>query len=356
MGRKLMMKRVDIVKYEDFCRNVCMQYGFSENVARETARLLVKTDRFGIFSHGTYGLRKYLKKVPAGGMSPDTVPEIVHDGKGFAVIDGRNGMPMYIAEQSVLVAMEKAAETGCAYVGVRNSGHCGACGVYAVEAAEKGFFAIFASVSSNCMSIPGGKGKSIGNSPFAYAFPNSHGDPVFMDIAMSQVAGTKIRMAREAGKPIPLGWIVDNDGNPTTDYFSPYSFLPMGGHKGYCLSFMVEGLAAILSGGAILSAQKLWSVPEAVPAFSHFCIVIDVDKIIGLDTFSTRLESAGKELHESPKASGSDKIWLPGEMEWQHFKQSEKVLDLPDDVFAEVEKLAKETCQDLKSCLINDVF
>ena len=345
------MKKVDVRKYEEFCCAACMQQGFPEDVARETARLLVRTDRFGIFTHGTYGLRKYLHKVPAGGMDPDARPEIVREGPGFAVIDGHNGMPMYTAIQGIRTGMEKASRTGTAYIGIRGSGHCGACGVYAVEAAEKGFFAIFASVSSNCMSVPGGKGKSIGNSPFAYAFPNTHGDPVFMDIAMSQVAGTKIRMAREAGKPIPPGWIVDSEGRPTTDYFSPYSFVPMAGHKGYCLSFMVEGLAAILSGGAILSAQKLWSVPEAVPEFSHFCIVIDVDKVIGLESFSGRIEAAGRELHESPKAAGSDRIWLPGEMEWQRCKKSENGLELPDDVYAEMERLAEETGLDLAACL-----
>ena len=346
------MKKVNVKAYEGFCAKACEQAGLKPEAARETARLLVRTDRFGVFTHGTYGLRKYLHKIPAGGMDPKAEPEVVREGPSFAVIDGHNGMPMVTGITGIRKGIEKARATGAAYVGMRGSGHCGACGVYAVEAAEQGFFAIFASVSSNCMAVPGGKGRLIGNSPFAYAFPNGDGHPVFMDICMSEVAGTKIRRAREAGQPIPLGWICDSEGNPTTDYFAPYTFLPMAGHKGYCLSFMVEGLAAILSGGAILSAQKLWSVPEAVPAFSHFCIVIDPAQVTGAETYEAGIRTACDELHTAPKAAGHDRIWMPGEMEWERSDAAENGLCLPDDVWAEMEKLAGETGLDLESCVI----
>ena len=65
------VQRVDIQKYTEFCKKACMHYGFAENVAQKTAELLVRTDRFGIHTHGTFGLKLYMDKVPAGGMRSD---------------------------------------------------------------------------------------------------------------------------------------------------------------------------------------------------------------------------------------------------------------------------------------------
>ena len=338
------MQKVDLEKYIDFCKKACMHYGFDEDISQKTAELLVKTDCFGIFTHGTFGLRKYLDKVPAGGMKSDVRPVIEKEGPSWAIIDGQNGMPIYNTWYGLDVAMKKASETGVAYAGVKNSGHMGACGVYSVEAAEKGYIAIVTSVSSNCMHVPGAKGKNIGNSPFSYAIPAGDHKPVFMDIAMSVVAGTKIRRAREAGQPIPEGWIYDMNGNPTTDYYNPYAFAPMAGHKGYCLSFMVECLAAVLTGGGILSEQKLWSVPDAVPNFSHCCIVIDVKKMMDMELFESRMAQAINEIANAPKADGSDRVYLPGEMEWERYdKVMKDGLVLPDDIAAEMQKLAENT-------------
>ncbi|MBQ8506821.1 MAG: Ldh family oxidoreductase [Clostridia bacterium] len=347
------MQRVDIEKYTQFCEKACMHYGFSREIAQKTAKLLVKTDRFGIFTHGTFGLKLYLDKVTAGGMRSDVGPIIEREGPGWAIIDGQNSMPIYNTWFALDEAMQKAGTTGIGYAAVKNSGHMGACGAYSVEAAEKGYIALVMSVSSNCMHIPGAKGRNIGNSPFSYAIPAGDHRPVFMDIAMSAVAGTKITRARMAGEPIPEGWIYDYDGKPTTDYNSPYAFAPMAGHKGYCLSFMVECLCAVLSGGGILSEQKLWSKADAVPNFSHCCIVIDVKQMMQPKLFSARMAQAIQEIASAPLAEGSERIYLPGEMEWERYEKTESCgLLLPDDILARMQQLAENTDLKLEDCFI----
>ncbi len=345
------MQRVDIPKYTEFCKKACMFYGFDEDIAQRTAELLVRTDCFGIFTHGTFGLKLYLEKVTAGGMRSDARPVVEKSGPSWAVVDGCNSMPVFNTWFGLKTAMQLAAETGVAYVGVRHSGHMGACGVYSVEAAEQGFIALVMSVSSNCMHIPGAKGRNIGNSPFSYAIPAGAHRPVFMDIAMSTVAGTKITRARMAGQPIPEGWIYDYDGQPTTDYNSPYAFAPMAGHKGYCLSFMVECLCAVLTGGGILSEQKLWSKLPDVPDFSHCCIVIDVKQLMDTGLFEARMTQAINEIASAPKADGSDRIYLPGEMEWERYdKAMSEGLILPDDILERMQGLSQLTGIPLSDC------
>lgn len=347
------MQRVDIARYIQFCKQACMHYGFAEDIAQRTAELLVRTDCFGIHTHGTFGLKLYLDKVPAGGMRSDVQPVIEREGPGWAIIDGQNGMPIYNTWFAMDEAIQKAKTTGIGYAAVKNSGHMGACGVYTVGAAEQGCIALVMGVSSNCMHIPGAKGRNIGNSPFSYAIPAGKHRPVFMDIAMSAVAGTKITRARMAGEPIPEGWIYDYDGKPTTDYNQPYAFAPMAGHKGYCLSFMVECLCAVLSGGGILSEQKLWSKPDAVPNFSHCCIAIDVGQMMNMDLFAARMAQAINEIASAPLAEGSDRIYLPGEMEWERYEKTEKDgLYLPDDVLARMQQLAENTGLNLEDCFI----
>jgi ureidoglycolate dehydrogenase (NAD+) len=203
------------------------------------------------------------------------------------------------------------------------------------------------------MHIPGGKGRAIGNSPFSYAFPAGRHRPVFLDIAMSTVAGTKITRAKLAEEPIPEGWIYDYDGHPTTNYNSPYAFAPMSGHKGYGLAFMVEGLCSILTGGGILSQQKLWSQLSVIPDFSHCCIVMDVKQMMDLDEFKARMDYAIEEIASTPRVEGVDRIYLPGEMEWERYDKAEaEGLYLPDDVIQRMNELGRTVGIPLETCFI----
>ena len=100
----------------------------------------------------------------------------------------------------------------------------------------------------------GGRARKLGTNPICIGMPSDLDGPVLMDMASSTVALGKIALSRNRRESIPLGWIVDRDGNPTTDpndYFSGGAILPVGvdqGHKGYALSFMVEVFSGLLTG------------------------------------------------------------------------------------------------------------
>ena len=347
------MTTVNHEAYMDFCAQACVKSGFGKEAADATAWYLVRTDMFGVYSHGTLNLLPYMKKAEAGGIIKETGPEVVSEGPAWAVVDGRNGIGFYNARIAMDIGMKKAKETGLAYVTVRNSSHYGACGAYAVDGALNGFITIAASNTAKTMTVPGGKGGIIGNSPFSYAVPAGRHPPVFLDIATSNIAGMKVNRAKTAGEQVPPGAIVDENGLPTTDPNTDWALYPMGGHKGYGIAFFIEVMTSIMGGGDVLDIP-LWikSMPTICP-YSHMFMFIDVATIMDPDQFGLRMEDAIKEITESPKAAGADRIYLPGEMEWERYSAAvSRGLDLPSDVESNARELANWLSLDFDRCVV----
>lgn len=345
--------RVFVEKYEAFCQEACIQAGYRPEVANAVAHYLVRTDMMGIHSHGTLNLLPYLEKTAAGGICRDAAPELVHEGPAWAVLEGHNGMGPYNARCAMEIGMKKAKQTGLAYVMVRNSSHYGACGVYAVEGAEQGFITLTATNVAKTMTVPGGKGGIIGNSPFAYAVPAGNRHPsVFLDVATSNIAGMKVNRAKTAGEQVPPGCIVDENGLPTTDPNTDWALYPLGGHKGYGIAFFIEVLTSVLSGGQILDIPLWIRRADQLCPYSHMFLFIDTYSIMGADSFADRIDFAVEEIANAPKAAGSDHIYLPGEMEWdRHDRAQREGLVLPKDVEDNAKALASRYSLDLNACI-----
>ena len=103
-----------------------------------TAEVLTTTDTWGVYTHGTRQLRQLMKNVRQGRLNAEATPEVVDQGPAWAIVDGHYAMPMVTSWQAMTIAMQKARESGVAYVGVRHSSHFGAAGYYAVMAAQAG--------------------------------------------------------------------------------------------------------------------------------------------------------------------------------------------------------------------------
>jgi ureidoglycolate dehydrogenase (NAD+) len=295
--------------------------GLSQEDARLTAEVLVTTDTWGVFTHGSRQLRGLLKNVRAGRLDPKASIEVVEEGPAWAIVDGHYVMPPATSCRAMELAIRKAKACGLGYVGVRHSSHFGAAGFYAVMAARQDLIGLSMCNLDPVMIAPGSKGRVIGNNPIAYAVPAGNEKPVFLDIALSTVAGTKIYAAQSEGKPIPDNWMVDDDGLPTND---PTGFptrgaqVPMAGHKGYGLAVLVEVLTAVLTGAAITRQVKSWVLDMPEPTNEgHAFIAIDVAAMLPLETFKARMDGLIQEIHAAPKGSGAERIYLPGEMEWE---------------------------------------
>jgi LDH2 family malate/lactate/ureidoglycolate dehydrogenase len=97
----------------------------------------------------------------------------------------------------------------------------------------------------------GGIDKLYGTNPMAFAWPRVGKPPMIFDQASSASARGEIQIHLRDGKPLPEGWAIDADGNPTTDPKAALAGaqLPFGGHKGAAIALMVEMLAVGLTGG-----------------------------------------------------------------------------------------------------------
>lgn len=340
-------RRVRIDDLQEFCVAAMLKTGMRVEDARLTARVLVTTDSWGVFTHGTKHLRLYLGRIRAGGIDATAVPQIVAEGPGWAMVDARRAMAMVTSQRAMELAIGKARACGIGYVGVKQSTHFGAAGYYALLAAEQGMIGIAMSNVDANMNAPGARGGVIGNNPFAYAVPASDGHPILLDMALSAVAAGKVGAAKDRGEPIPDTWLVDENGNPTTDasaYPQRATLLPMGGHKGYGLAVMVEVLAAVLTGASVTRDVKSWVLePDKVTDEGHAFIAIDAGAMMPHDLFQARVDGLARGIRDSPKAKGASRIYLPGEKEWENREDAlRNGIRLPPDVVASLERMGEE--------------
>lgn len=349
------MSKIKLQDLKAFCKEACVKEGMKEEYAQIVAEVLSETDGFGTNSHGTKNLHNYLKKFRAGGIDIHAEPEIVAEGAAFAVMDAHRALGMIPSVQAMELACKKAETAGIAIVTVRNSCHFGAAGYYANIAAKKGFIGLAMSNVDPNMTVPGARGMLLGNNPFAYAAPANTNPSVFLDIAMSNVASLKVVQARKDGKQIPPTWIVDKDGLPTTDpshYPEEGAMQPMAAHKGYGLAVMVELLTGILSGGCTSTGGDIvsWCFEMDKPNnVCHTFIAINPALFLGEEKVADRVEDMSVALRSAPKAKGSERIFLPGEIEWgKHVIADEEGFNIPADVEASLKGLAEESGITLK--------
>ncbi len=339
--------RIQVEVLTAFVVRALTSFGLPENDAATVAEVLVTTDTWGTFSHGTNHLHNYCRKIKAGGIDPHARPEIVGQGVAWARVDGHHAIGMIPAYFGMQTAIAKARQAGIGFVTISGGGHFGAAGFYSNLAARQGMIGIAMSNSDPNMTVPGGRGHVIGNNPFSYAIPNGDEPPIFLDIALSVVAASKVLSAKKRGERIPSDWIVDGDGIPTMDasaYPEVGSLLPVGGHKGYGVAFMVEALAGILSGAGLVQEVPSWLFHLAQrPNLGHAFIAIDVEALMSPSEFAERTKRAAALIREAPRAKGADRIYLPGEMEWQRRADALSYgISLPVNVMADLRQLAAE--------------
>lgn len=340
--------RISVETLESFCIEALLKVGIGAVEARTSTAVLVTTDTFGVFTHGVKNLRGYVRRIRAGGLRVDAVPAVVDQGPGWAVIDGFSALGMVTSTFAMDIAIAKARESGIGYVGVRNSCHYGAAGHYALQAAAADMIGISMCNDKPSVVAPGARTGVMGSNPLAYAVPAGQEHPIFLDIATAAVAGGKVYQAQAFGETIPLGWLVDSDGLPTTDpagYPQSKTLMPMAGHKGYGLALLIEILSAVITGAAITSRVGSWMADDPSKATHHGAafVAINVGAIMPIGDFKARIDRLVREIRDAPLAKDSKRIYLPGQMEWERRDEALKHgLMLPADVVANLAGLAED--------------
>ena len=340
------MGTISVSDLSDFCISAMSKMNIPNGDATSTTEILVTTDTWGVHTHGTKQLRGLLKNFREGKMDLSASTELLGDGPSWALFDGHCSNPMVTSRLAMQTAIVKARTTGVAVSTVRNSGHFGAAGYYANMAAKQDMVGVCMCNVDAGVAVPGSKGAVLGTNPISYAIPTGTERTIFLDIATSVVAASKIFAAKANGKMIPKEWLLDAEGVPTSNpnnYPSEGALLPMAGHKGYGIALLVEILTGLLSGGAFGQELVSWlRGPEAVNQSFTF-IAIDIPSFIDSKVFFERIQSLARQITTAPKAPGVDRIYLPGEKEWDNRERAlREGLSLPHDVLENLRGLAED--------------
>src|SRR5213593_164571 len=296
--------RVLVQDLHGFCVEALTKIGAAETDARTTAEVLVTTDTWGTFTHGTKALRAYIRRLRGGGLRKNGTPRVVDEGPAWAVIDGDSALGMVSSVFAMNTALAKAATAGIALVGLRNNCHYGAAGYYAAMAIPKSMIGISMANDIPTVNAPGARGPIMGSNPFAFAAPAGQEKPILLDMATSTVAGGKVFAAAALGQTIPTHWLLDADAKPTTDptlFSHAASLTPLGGYKGYGLAFLIEVLSAILTGASIRWQVLSWTFSDPSKPTGHGAafVAINIAAFMQVEQFKQRMDQIIREIRDS---------------------------------------------------------
>jgi LDH2 family malate/lactate/ureidoglycolate dehydrogenase len=233
------------------------------------------------------------------------------------LLDGRDGIGQVLTDRARALATDRARQHGVGVVGVRNSNHFGTAMWFTRRAARDGIVAVLTTNASPAMAPWGGREKRVGTNPWSIAAPGPDGTVVALDIANTAVARGKIYLARSRGESIPESWALTADGAPTTDPAEGVLgvLLPMAGHKGYAIAFMMDVLSGALTGSAVGTGVHGPYEPEARSGAGHLFLALDPAAFGDRAGFDARVRQLVDEVRSTPLAQGSDAVRYPGEVE-----------------------------------------
>ncbi|MAM12588.1 MAG: lactate dehydrogenase [Rhizobiaceae bacterium] len=289
--------------------------GLSVQAAGRVADALIEADLSGRGSHGLLQADRYIERLMAGAMSTADAPTVVSRSHGAIVVDGDGMEGHIVAEDAMKMGIEAARDTGIAAVAVRRAQHMGVVGRYVRMAAEAGCVGIAMGNTKPVMAAPGGTEKLVGTNPLAIGIPASR-EAVVLDMATTAGTYGRIRQAAALGQAIPEGWAMDAHGTPTTDAAEAMKglLLPAGGAKGFALSFMIDLLCGLLSGGAWGTKLGLIDDSAVGPQMSSYLfIVLDIAAFRPLEEFKAEADEAIATVRQSRRAEGVDRLYTPGE-------------------------------------------
>lgn len=252
----------------------------SEANATSVARALLAAELAGQTGHGLRRVASYSAQARAGKV--DGYARAVSEMRrpGALAIDAGNGFAYPAMDLALDWLPDAARRQGIAIAGIRRSHHCGVAGVVVEALAERGVAALMVANAPAAMAPWGGRRPLFGTDPIAFAAPLGNQDPVVVDISLSKVARGKIMAAVQKGEPIPEGWALDPDGQPTTDAQAAMAgtMIPLGDAKGTALALMVELLCAGLTGANYAwQATSFFDDRGDPPGTGQAIIAIDPD-------------------------------------------------------------------------------
>ena len=286
------MATISVERLVEITARALKRAGASKAMAQSTAQALVAAEAEGLGGHGLSRVALYCQHLKEGRANGKAKPKIIKRKGATALIDAGGGLAFLACALAVKEAITRAKKSGVSFVGVTNSHHMGALAYHLAPIAQAGMVGLAFTNSPSAINAWGGKRAFYGTNPVAAIFPRNNAEPIVVDLSLTEVTRGKIMVYAKEGKPIPLGWAVDKDGNSTTDAKVALtgSLNAIGGVKGAALALMVEVLCVGLTGAAFSFENDSYFEPGNKPRIGHAILTIDPGALAGSDAYFSRLE------------------------------------------------------------------
>ncbi len=315
--------------------------------ADRVAEALVSSNLAGVDTHGVMHLPGYVKAIGNDEIVPTAWPEVLSETPATALVSGNWGLGHVTAKYAMELAIEKGREQGIAIVGIVQTNHIGRLGEYAELAASRGMIGLVWAGGygeQKPMAVPFGGSKAVlHTNPLAMGFPAGDEPTIVLDFATTAIAGSKVLLAQQGGKPVPPGALVDKHGNPTID---PAAFndggaqLPFGGHKGYAIMLAVEYLSRILLGTARYADPSKGGIYMRDQGVSMMAFKADLFQ--PLDEFEALGAEMERRVRAVPPAPGFDEVIVPGDPEARNrAERTRNGIPITDEIWASLLQTAE---------------
>ncbi len=345
-------------KLHTFTKHVFITCGMPEAEAKLASDVLLAADLRGIDSHGVARLSGYVRLYKAKRANMNPIVKVLHETPSTATLDADEGLGLTVAPKAMQIAIEKAKQVGTGWVAIQNSNHFGIAAFHAMMALEHDMIGIAMTNASPLVAPTNSKERMLGTNPMCYVFPAGKHQPVVVDLATSTAANGKLEISQRANKLVPKGWIIDKDGNDTTDPNALKNggvLQPLGsgetqaGHKGFGLSAVVDIFSAVLSG----ANYGPW-VPPFVSFLSplpdlpgkgigHFVGAMRIDAFRPANEFKQHMDNWIDRFKSATPININIPVIIPGEPEFTCYKnRMANGIPLNNLVIEDLKKLAQE--------------
>ena len=303
-------RTLSLEQIEDMAFRALVAAGTSQENAHPLAVATAATEADGVASHGMAYIPIYCEHVQCGKVNGQANPVLSQPKGSVITVDAATGFAHSAIDLGFGQLVPLAKEQGIAVLAIRNSYNCGVLGYHTYRLAQAGLVGLGFTNAPASIAPSGGSKPVVGTNPFSLAVPGGDGQPALLiDQSASTIAKSEVMKHAREGKPIPEGWALDPEGNPTTDpeIGLKGSMAPSGGYKGVGIALLTEIMAAALTGATLgIHASPFSGTAGGPPKTGQCFIAIDPSATAG-DAFSAIVSDLVGAVHAQEGAH------LPGD-------------------------------------------
>ena len=332
---------------QDLATRILEAAGAESGHAQMVAQHLALANLSGVDTHGVWHLPGYVRDLKSGAIHPSAKPSVLKETPSSALVTGNWTFGHVAAHVATEVGMEKADSAGISVVGLVQSHHIGRLGHFSEMAARRGLISMIWAGGQGRLApaaVPhGGRQRLLHTNPIALGMPAGSDPAIIVDFATTAASGVKIDNAYRRQESLPEGWIVDREGNPSTnpgDFFEGGAHLPFGSHKGYSIMLAVEVLGRIFTGADAFSDPDWCTDIMRNQGVSFFFVRTDLFQ--EPEQYQRLVDELESQIRTSAPAPGFSEVMAPGGPEVRNrAERSRDGIPVAEDIWKDLVELAE---------------